>query len=515
MYKAIIGSVIILMVLFCSSCVQEEKTEIEDNKERVIVLEKDTEQNETTKILVNKEGQYIELFQDEELSIYFANIKGIPEFSERNEGSSRYEPRDERISFSVIKATGTVTGAVDGPYVFAEIDMLKKQVIKKEFDAAPDYDNPKYKEFSGEVLEISNKRLVEIANFFYEIFKNEVAGISKDVEKVDNNSILNEESKKVDVSMISEGYLEEKYGNKILEDYLNYKWLPKSQLTHTLELFYNYEDFMCDDEKEKMDKQILELMKIEKNNQEHFLKDTTVEDLRQGEFYYYEAREETEPEEEKYIKQYEVFQEVKDIGYEIYAREDGSLYLKESSIFYHDYETMKSKQREATIALESAVNVDEIIEIPPHFVIGSAFEILDWYDLSAPRSDWEDTIKIDGRVYHRVIVDYIDNYDEFESYIRSHFSNELINEHNFFNSDRVQNVDNKLYFCGGDRGSDIYMGESRSEIKEYIDNKIVYATYVDYYYSSDLKVVEYTTEYLFIYEKIDGKWVFTRFDYYG
>lgn len=373
MYKAIIGLVVILMVLFCSSCVKEEKTVLEDNRESVLELEKDTEQNETTKI----------------------------------------------------------------------------------------------------------------------------------------------ESKQVGLIMISEGYLEEKYGEKTLEDHLSYKWLPKSQLTHTLELFYNFEDVMCDDEKEKMDEQILELMKTEKNSYEDFLNNTTVEDLKQGEDYYYEEIKEAEPDKENYIKQFEIFLEIKDIGYEIYAREDGSLYLKESSIFYPDYETMKSKQREATIALIKAVNVDEIMEIPPHFVIGSAFEILDWYDLGAPRSDWEDTIKIDGRDYHRVTVDYIDNYDEFESYIRSHFSDELINEHNFFSPGRVQNVDNKLYFSGGDRGSDIYMGGSRSEIKEYADNKIVYARYVDYYYSPDLNIVDYTTEYLFIYEKIDGKWVFTRFDYYG
>ncbi len=172
MKKKIIVLVIVLLFLSCSCSKQTE--DIEGNGNEQIDLESvedGKENNQDNEVIIfDEDGQYLELYLEEKPWMYIANIKDIPELSEANEGGADYDHENGVISFSITKATGTMTGAVDGPWVFAEVDIIKKQVLKKKFGPAPEFDNPKYKEFSGEILEISDTRLTEIANYFYRIF---------------------------------------------------------------------------------------------------------------------------------------------------------------------------------------------------------------------------------------------------------------------------------------------------------------------------------------------------------
>ncbi|MCG8484958.1 MAG: hypothetical protein MJA31_16720 [Clostridia bacterium] len=113
MKKKIIVLVIVLLFLSCSCSKQTE--DIEGNGKEQIDLESvedGKENNQDNEVIIfDEDGQYLELYLEEKPWMYIANIKGIPEF-----------------------------------------------------------DNPKYKEFSGEILEISDTRLIEIANYFYRIF---------------------------------------------------------------------------------------------------------------------------------------------------------------------------------------------------------------------------------------------------------------------------------------------------------------------------------------------------------
>lgn len=102
-------------------------------------------------------------------SLYLANIRFIPEFSDKNEGGVGFNGATGQIWLSVTKGTGTMTGAMDGPSVKLEYDTASGTILSKEFFPAPMYPDPALADKAGEVLDISDARLAEIALLFKEI----------------------------------------------------------------------------------------------------------------------------------------------------------------------------------------------------------------------------------------------------------------------------------------------------------------------------------------------------------
>ncbi len=103
-------------------------------------------------------------------SLYFANLRAFPEFATQaygyiNEGGANLTSDGTSLEFHVTVATGSVTGALDGPRVFFRMDLESGDILERVFSPAPDYEELGLSEFapySGMILEINDERLTQI-----------------------------------------------------------------------------------------------------------------------------------------------------------------------------------------------------------------------------------------------------------------------------------------------------------------------------------------------------------------
>ncbi len=119
-------------------------------------------------------AEYMELtrYEDGLFGIGVAGLKTLKEFGIKNEGGVTLNPEEQTLEFDMTKSTGTVTGAIDGPVVSFKMDLNTNKILEKAFRPAPEFPNPEQAQFSGEVLEIPDERLVEIGLYFKGIFDN-------------------------------------------------------------------------------------------------------------------------------------------------------------------------------------------------------------------------------------------------------------------------------------------------------------------------------------------------------
>lgn len=113
-------------------------------------------------------------YRYEDKSMYFAGLKTFDEFGASNEGGLIIIPEDNTLIFSITKATGTVTGAVDGPHVYFVMDLTNNTIKENRFDPAPNYAELGITEFiehSEEVIELSDERMIEIGLYFKEMIE--------------------------------------------------------------------------------------------------------------------------------------------------------------------------------------------------------------------------------------------------------------------------------------------------------------------------------------------------------
>ena len=113
-------------------------------------------------------------YRYEDKSMYFAGFKVFDEFGASNEGGLIIIPEDNTLIFSITKATGTVTGAVDGPNVYFVMDLTDNTIVEKRFNPAPNYAELGITEFiehSEEVIELSDERMIEIGLYFKEMIE--------------------------------------------------------------------------------------------------------------------------------------------------------------------------------------------------------------------------------------------------------------------------------------------------------------------------------------------------------
>lgn len=105
-------------------------------------------------------------------SMYIAGLKVFEEFSTLNEGGISIVSDENILTFGITKATGSVTGAVDGPNVYFEMNLTSNEIIDSKFEPAPNYAELGKTEFikhSEEVIELTDERMVEIGLYFKEL----------------------------------------------------------------------------------------------------------------------------------------------------------------------------------------------------------------------------------------------------------------------------------------------------------------------------------------------------------
>lgn len=112
------------------------------------------------------------------VSLFFACIDTIPEFSDRNEGSAQWDEKEKTLSISAVKNTGSVTGAMDGPWIELVVTWKdgEPEVVSVEYRPAPAFSHPSQVLFSGEVMDIEEGRLIEIAEHFRALMLERIDG---------------------------------------------------------------------------------------------------------------------------------------------------------------------------------------------------------------------------------------------------------------------------------------------------------------------------------------------------
>lgn len=113
-------------------------------------------------------------YDRENHSLYFVGLNLFEEFSTEefgyaNEGTVSIDHDKNLLFFGVKVATGSVSGALDGPALGFEMDTETLQLLDSNFEPAPDYNGlglPEFADYSGLLIELDDQRLIEIGQYF-------------------------------------------------------------------------------------------------------------------------------------------------------------------------------------------------------------------------------------------------------------------------------------------------------------------------------------------------------------
>ncbi|MCL2566291.1 MAG: hypothetical protein FWE24_10900 [Defluviitaleaceae bacterium] len=144
-----------------------------------------------------------------------------------------------------------------------------------------------------------------------------------------------------------------------------------------------------------------------------------------------------------------------------------------------------------------------------------AVEAFTWFNKSTMPADWENQVTDEnGNVYMRVIHDNISTLADLEAHLYSIFVPDIVNElfNAFLPHQMYRDFDGALHTMGGDRGGDLTKGDEVHEIIRESDQRIIYRVSVDVLDIDTLSRVVDTEVYDFVYELIDGEWLFTNFN---
>lgn len=128
-------------------------------------------------------ADYID-YQTDTHSLYIAGLKlyeefSTPEFGFTNEGSANLDQANQTLDFRIRVATGSVTGALDGPQVSFTLDLASQSIIDKAFEPAPDFGSlglDEFAHYSLMVIELDEARMVEIGQFFALLLQERAGG---------------------------------------------------------------------------------------------------------------------------------------------------------------------------------------------------------------------------------------------------------------------------------------------------------------------------------------------------
>ena len=160
------------------------------------------------------------------------------------------------------------------------------------------------------------------------------------------------------------------------------------------------------------------------------------------------------------------------------------------------------------LADPASTSAEELIE--------PAMEVSSWFALgSMPLASESRTainpITGEEDTFQRVDSPYFSNYEGLKNYLSHFFSDEII-EHLLEEYPVCMDIDGTLYMIPTCRGANIFIKDAVFSTEEVTDTSARLSAAISY--DPDAGELENPKTYEFVCQKIDGKWVFTTFEYY-
>lgn len=130
-------SMLLLNCLIFIGCSKQNEAVNQEKKDAVVHKENETKYKEKN-IPINSEIAKSILYHNN--SIYIVGLEIFEEFGTSNECKVIIDEDENILTFDIIKATGTTTGATSGPRVRFSINLDTYEIIEKQFTSAPDYE---------------------------------------------------------------------------------------------------------------------------------------------------------------------------------------------------------------------------------------------------------------------------------------------------------------------------------------------------------------------------------------
>lgn len=141
-----------------------------------------------------------------------------------------------------------------------------------------------------------------------------------------------------------------------------------------------------------------------------------------------------------------------------------------------------------------------------------AKEAFTWFQVQPISFDPADSREVDGVVYYRVDYPGIDSLSTLRGYLKTLFSDALVEKLLPYDGTQYIDIDNVLYVQDGGRGSNIYLGAEYTQvIRDDNPNRVVVQATVEVVDPEQDGAVTGTATYHFPYEKVGERWIFTDF----
>lgn len=141
-----------------------------------------------------------------------------------------------------------------------------------------------------------------------------------------------------------------------------------------------------------------------------------------------------------------------------------------------------------------------------------AQEAYSWFQVTPISFDPEDSREVDGAVYYRVEYDGINSLSTLRGYLKSLFSDALVDTLLPYDGTQYIDINGVLYVQDGGRGTDIYRGAEYTQVmRENNPNRLVVRVTVEIVDPEQNGAVTGSETYDFPYEKVGDRWIFTDF----
>ena len=160
-----------VFALSLSGCIEQSEPTSKSKETELKPYEKNVSDKRNYEVSDSEIAEYLE-YKYQDRSMYIAGLKIFEEFGTSNEGSVSIHQDENTLTFSIIKATGSVTGTIDGSLIYFKMNLDTNEIIEKKFKPAPNYAELgmiQFIEHSEEVIELTDNRLVEIGKYFKEM----------------------------------------------------------------------------------------------------------------------------------------------------------------------------------------------------------------------------------------------------------------------------------------------------------------------------------------------------------
>ena len=142
----------------------------------------------------------------------------------------------------------------------------------------------------------------------------------------------------------------------------------------------------------------------------------------------------------------------------------------------------------------------------------AAVEAFWWFQVETLPLDRTDSREVDGQVYYRVDYPGIDSTANLRGYLKSLFSDDLVEMLLPYDGTQYIDIDGVLYGLDGGRGTDITRGaETLQVLRDGDPDRCTVRVTVEVVDPEQDNAVVNTLTFDFPYEKVGEKWIFTDF----